>query len=105
MSRSQAQTGLALIQNKMDRFLNVNPWSTRQVIRTALRAVLKQILSNCPRGRRPMLQVIIDLTTLEKRGKLGGRCYQTMDVLTSTLRVTSEDMIGSRHDYTSITLS
>lgn len=31
--------------------------------------VLKQILSGCCRGRRPSLQVIIDLTTLEKRGK------------------------------------
>ena len=31
--------------------------------------VLKQILSECPKGRRPMLQVIIDLTTLEKSGK------------------------------------
>lgn len=30
---------------------------------------VKQILSWCPKGRRPMLQVIIDLTTLEKRGK------------------------------------
>ena len=53
----------------LSRFLNVNPWSTRQLIRTARSAVLKQILSDCPRGRRPMLQVIIDLTTLEKRGK------------------------------------
>ncbi len=30
--------------------------------------VLKQILSESRRGRRPILQVIIDLTTLEKRG-------------------------------------
>lgn len=44
-------------------------WSTRQVIRTTRNYVLKQILSNCPRGRKPNLQVIIDLTTLEKCGK------------------------------------
>ncbi len=53
----------------LSRFLNVNPWSTRQLIRTARSYILKQILSDCPLGRRPMLQVIIDLTTLEKRGK------------------------------------
>jgi hypothetical protein len=53
----------------LSRFLNVNRWSTRQLIRTARTYVLKQILSDCLRGRRPMLQVIIDLTTLEKRGK------------------------------------
>ena len=53
----------------LSRFLNVNPWSTRQLIRATRGYVLKQILSDCPKGRRPMLQLIIDLTTLEKRGK------------------------------------
>lgn len=53
----------------LSRFLNIYPWSTRQLIRTTRDYVLKQILSQCPKGRRPMLQVIIDLTTLEKRGK------------------------------------
>jgi hypothetical protein len=61
---SQAKSASAL-----SRFLNVNSWSTRQLIRTTRAHVLKQILSDCPKGRRPMLQVIIDLTTLEKRGK------------------------------------
>jgi hypothetical protein len=31
--------------------------------------ILKQVLCHCPKGRKPFLQVIIDLTTLEKRGK------------------------------------
>jgi hypothetical protein len=53
----------------LSRFLNIHLWSTRQVIRTTRNYVLKQILSECPKGRRLMLQVIIDLTTLEKRGK------------------------------------
>lgn len=53
----------------LSRFLNIHRWSTQQVIRTTRNYVLKQILSECPKGRRPMLQVIIDLTTLEKCGK------------------------------------
>lgn len=53
----------------LSRFLNIYPWSTRRLIRITRQMVFKQILSRCPKGRRPMLQVIIDLTTLEKRGK------------------------------------
>lgn len=56
----------------VSRFLNINPWSTREMIRRVryhtLQAVLKS-LSSCGKGRKPFLQVIIDLTTLEKRGK------------------------------------
>ena len=53
----------------LSRFLNIHRWSTQQVIRTTGNYVLKQILSECPKGRRPLGQVIIDLTTLEKSGK------------------------------------
>jgi hypothetical protein len=53
----------------LSRFLNIYPWSTRKLIGTMRQTALKQILSQCPKGRRPFLQVIIDLTTLEKRGK------------------------------------
>lgn len=56
----------------LSRFLNVNPWSTRDMIRIVRRhvveTVLKVLSAQC-KGRRPFLQVIIDLTTLEKRGK------------------------------------
>lgn len=56
----------------LSRFLNLNPWSTREMIRTVrthiLQTVLK-LLSQSGKGRRPFLQVIIDLTTLQKRGK------------------------------------
>lgn len=53
----------------LSRFLNENRWSTRQVIRTVRHQVLDQLLSYTAKGRRPWLQVIIDLTTLEKCGK------------------------------------
>ncbi len=56
----------------LSRFLNINPWSTRSIIRTVRNQILEMVLktlSESGRGRRPFLQVIIDLTTLEKRGK------------------------------------
>ncbi len=53
----------------LSRFLNVYSWSTRKLIRTTRQIALKRIISQCHKGRRPFLQVIIDLTTLEKRGK------------------------------------
>jgi hypothetical protein len=62
--RSKSKSASAL-----SRFLNIYDWSTRKVIRTTREYVLKEILSHFPKGRRPMLQVIIDLTTLEKCGK------------------------------------
>lgn len=39
------------------------------MIRTVRQHILEKVLSECPWGRRPFLQVIIDLTTLEKCGK------------------------------------
>lgn len=53
----------------LSRFLNEYDWSTRQVIRVVRQQILNQLLRYCPRGRRPWLQVIVDLTTLEKCGK------------------------------------
>jgi hypothetical protein len=53
----------------LSRFLNVYNWSTRGVIRTTRNRLIKEILSERPLGRKPFLQVIIDLTTLEKVGK------------------------------------
>jgi hypothetical protein len=62
--QSQVKSASAL-----SRFLNVYPWSTRRLIRATREIVLKQVLSQRRKGRKPILQVIIDLTTLEKRGK------------------------------------
>lgn len=53
----------------LSRFLNLHSWPTRKLIRTTRQHILKRILAESPQGRRPFLQVIIDLTTLEKRGK------------------------------------
>jgi hypothetical protein len=53
----------------LSRFLNVYTWSVRQLIRRLRQAVRQQLQHYHPRGRRAHLQVIVDLTTLEKRGK------------------------------------
>ena len=56
----------------LSRFLNINPWSTRDMIRAVRNQVLEAVLKalyESGKGRRPFLQVIVDLTTLEKRGK------------------------------------
>ena len=53
----------------LSRFLNINPWSTREMIRTVRNHILKQIQGESKKGRKPFLQVIVDLTTLEKCGK------------------------------------
>ncbi len=52
----------------MSRFLNKYKWLTRKLIRIFRPGILQQILSYSHKGRRPHLQAIIDLTTLEKRG-------------------------------------
>lgn len=53
----------------LSRFLNIYDWSTRSVIRTTRARMIQEILSHRPKGRKPFLQVIIDLTTLEKCGE------------------------------------
>lgn len=53
----------------LSRFLNINPWSTRNIIRAIRNHALEQVFSESLRGSKPFLQVIIDLTTLEKCGK------------------------------------
>jgi len=56
----------------ISRFLNINPWSTRDMIRIIRSHILKEVLSEPLKGRKPFIQVIIDLTTLEKSGKFKG---------------------------------
>ncbi len=62
--QSQIKSAAAL-----SRFLNKYDWPTRRVIRQVRKAIVTELLKYSPRGRRPWLQVIVDLTTLEKRGK------------------------------------
>lgn len=49
-------------------FHSVYARSTSRLIRQSRRIVIQQIWSQARVGRRPILQVIIDLTTWEKRG-------------------------------------
>lgn len=53
----------------LSRFLTVYSWSARQVIRQVRQSIRQELKRYRPRGRRPHLQVILDMTTLEKRGK------------------------------------
>ena len=62
-------TGQLKSASAISRFLNRYQWPTRQVIRLTRRRVVNHLLSQRPKGRRPHLQVIIDLTCLPKRGK------------------------------------
>lgn len=57
---SQSKSASAL-----SRFPYIYNWSTRKIIRATRSHVLKEILHQSPQGRKPFLQVMIDLTTLE----------------------------------------
>ncbi len=52
----------------ISRFLNHYKWSTRSLIRNVRSCILNLILSQRIKGRKPTLEVILDLTTLEKVG-------------------------------------
>jgi len=55
-------------ESAISRFLNHYKWSTRSLIRHVRSCILNLILSHRKKGRKPTLEVIIDLTTLEKVG-------------------------------------
>jgi hypothetical protein len=52
------------------RFLNLYDWNARAIIRAVRNAILTQIWAVHAerKGRRPILEIIVDLTTLEKTG-------------------------------------
>jgi hypothetical protein len=56
-------------ESAISRFLNHYKWSTRSLIRTVRSTILNLVLAHRKRGRKPTLQVMLDLTTLEKVGK------------------------------------
>lgn len=64
--------------SSLSRFLNRYSWSTRSVIRTVRQAVLQQIATHPPHAKIP-IRILIDLTTLEKRGKFCHLSTQTSD--------------------------
>lgn len=53
----------------LSRFYNVYDWPVRKLIRAVRKAALEQLLGLGGAGRRPILRAVLDLTTLEKRGK------------------------------------
>ena len=55
-------------ESAISRFLNHYKWSTRSLIRHVRSCILNLILSQRKKGRKPTLEVILDLTTLEKVG-------------------------------------
>ncbi len=55
-------------ESSISRFLNHYKWSTRSLIRHVRSCILNLILSQRKKGRKPILEVILDLTTLEKVG-------------------------------------
>jgi Transposase DDE domain len=61
--------GVIKSPSALSRFLNEYGWPTLAVIRATRQEIRKQLMRYAFKGRRPQLQVIIDLTTLEKRGK------------------------------------
>ncbi len=59
----------------ISRFLNIYKWPTRRVIRAIRNKIVELLLAKRPpgrKGRKPILEVVIDLTTLEKVGKFKG---------------------------------
>ncbi len=56
-------------ESAISRFLNHYKWSTLGVIRAVRTAAVNLILSHCHSKKKPILQVAVDLTTLEKVGK------------------------------------
>jgi hypothetical protein len=64
---SELKSGSAL-----SRFLNHYRWPVRQVIRSLRQAALERLLAPRRRGRRPILEIMVDLTCLEKAGRFKG---------------------------------
>lgn len=56
-------------ESALSRFLNHYNWSTRSLIHTVRSFILNLVLAERRKGRKPILQVILDLTSLEKVGK------------------------------------
>lgn len=63
------QHSLVKSASALSRFLNEYGWPTRKLVQFGRQAMLRQLLQYAPKGRRPWLQVMVDLTTLQKCGK------------------------------------
>lgn len=56
----------------LSRFLNHYQWSVRAVILVVRAEIIRQVKAERQGGRRPILQLILDMTTLEKVGNFSG---------------------------------
>jgi hypothetical protein len=82
----------------LSRFLNQYDWGTRQIIRAVRKAILKELLTYAPRGRRPWLQVIVDLLTSCSRTK--ERLAERVKKVEKGVEVKKQQNNGN-HSYTS----
>lgn len=70
--QSLPQHSMTVSASAISRFLNHYQWSVRAVIRVVRAEIVRLVLAEKLPGRRPTLQVILDMTTLEKVGKFSG---------------------------------
>lgn len=67
--QSLPQHSTTVSASALSRFLNHYQWSVRAVIRVVRAEIIRQVKAEKRPGRRPKLQLILDMTTLEKVGK------------------------------------
>lgn len=70
--QSLPQHSQTVSASAISRFLNHYQWSVRAVIRVVRAEIIRQVKAERGLGRRPILTVILDMTTLEKVGKFSG---------------------------------
>jgi hypothetical protein len=72
IGQSLPQHSQTVSASAISRFLNHYQWSVRGVIRVVRTEIIRQVQAEKRSGRRPILTVILDMTTLEKIGKFSG---------------------------------
>ncbi len=70
--QSLPQHSQTVSPSAISRFLNHYQWSVRAIIRVLRVEIIRQVKAERGLGRRPILTVILDMTTLEKVGKFSG---------------------------------
>ena len=93
-------------ESAISRFFNHYQWSTRSVILTVRSLVLDLILSVFPLGRKPTLQVILDLTTAGISGQVSpsqgfGSCLSWQKRITSRRNVLGDWQLAISLEFSS----
>lgn len=70
--RSLPHHSTTVSASALSRFLNHYQWSVRAVIRAVRAEIIRLVQAERLPGRRPTVEVILDMTTLEKVGKFSG---------------------------------